>query len=378
MQLHPLNMRLPRRGRPIAWHRWERSYLAALTRREAALALLSGGGGDDWYYSMWDNPDAHQQLLEDQVRYAAYQDALMAAAPLLEGRTVLDVGCGAGLLSLMAAEAGAAHVYAVDASQGAADLAARVVRANKMEGRITVIHGRAEAVALPVESVDVIVCDWMGNALLHDSLLPALAAARDRWLAPGGLMFPDAASLHVMGVDDRQYVADKKAFWHTRQLGDFDMSPVLNAVVRYPRQDTLARRSQAVTGSHTLLTLDLYKAGPQDLTFSRPFRLTAQREGRVSALLAYFDVVFTSRGAAGAEPPALTTHPMAPATGWLQTIFSFPRALQMDKGAELSGAFSCRPAGRPPGRSLDVGVDILFQGAAAKVAYAMRRPQQRG
>jgi cyclopropane fatty-acyl-phospholipid synthase-like methyltransferase len=32
----------------------------------------------------------------------------MAAAPLLEGKVVLDVGCGAGLLSLMAAEVRAA------------------------------------------------------------------------------------------------------------------------------------------------------------------------------------------------------------------------------------------------------------------------------
>jgi hypothetical protein len=50
---------------------------------------------------------------------------------------------------------------------------------------------------------------------------------------------------------------------------------------------------------------------------------------------------------------------------------------QMEKGAELSGSFSCRPVGRPPGRMLDVGVDVSFQGAAARVAYTMRRPQQR-
>jgi hypothetical protein len=31
-------------------------------------------------------------------------------------------------------------------------------------------------------------------------------------------MLPDVASLYVMGVDDRQYIADKKAFWQTRVL----------------------------------------------------------------------------------------------------------------------------------------------------------------
>lgn len=39
-----------------------------------------------------------------QVRYQAYQDALAACAPLLEGKVVLDVGCGLGALSMMAAE----------------------------------------------------------------------------------------------------------------------------------------------------------------------------------------------------------------------------------------------------------------------------------
>jgi hypothetical protein len=38
---------------------------------------------------------------------------------------------------------------------------------------------------------------------------------------------------------------------------------VLNSVVKFPRQDTLTRRSQAVTGPGRLLQLDLYKAGPQ-------------------------------------------------------------------------------------------------------------------
>jgi methylase of polypeptide subunit release factors len=79
-------------------------------------------------------------------------------------------------------QAGAKHVYAVDASPGAADLARKVVAANGLSNRITVITGRAELVQLPVRqnTVDVIISDWMGSMLLHDGLLPALIRARDK------------------------------------------------------------------------------------------------------------------------------------------------------------------------------------------------------
>lgn len=45
-------------------------------------------------------------------------------------------------------------------------------------------------------------------------------------------MFPDAASLYVMGVDDRQHVADKKGFWHTRQLVSHQL-PLYTAVAMH-------------------------------------------------------------------------------------------------------------------------------------------------
>lgn len=71
-------------------------------------------------------------------------------------------------------------MYAVDASSGAADLARKVIAANNVTDKITVITGRAELVDLPVKRVDVILCDWMGGMLLHDGLLPVLTRVRDR------------------------------------------------------------------------------------------------------------------------------------------------------------------------------------------------------
>ena len=56
---------------------------------------------------------------------------------------MLDVGCGTGILSIFAARAGAAHVYAVDAA-GVAIYAKEIVKQNGLESKITVIRGKIE------------------------------------------------------------------------------------------------------------------------------------------------------------------------------------------------------------------------------------------
>ncbi len=70
-----------------------------------------------------------------------------------------------------------------------------------------------------------------------------------------------------------------------------------------------------------------------------------------------------------------------------QTILSFPRAIPMAKGDELTGSISCRPAAIEdaqavqvaaqralPTGMLDVDVEVSFKGLVARVGYKMRRP----
>jgi len=45
-----------------------------------------------------------------------------------------------------------------------------------------------EKVKLPVEKVDIIVSEWMGYFLFYESMLDCVIFARDKWLAPGGLV----------------------------------------------------------------------------------------------------------------------------------------------------------------------------------------------
>jgi hypothetical protein len=67
--------------------------------------------------------------------------------------------------------------------------------------------------ALQFPQVDVIVSEWMGYALLFESMLDSLLAARDRWLAPGGALLPDLAAIHVAGASRQAFGT---AFWQVR------------------------------------------------------------------------------------------------------------------------------------------------------------------
>ncbi len=111
----------------------------------------------------------------------------------------------------------------------------------------------------------------------------------------------------------------------------------------------------------------------QDLTFKRPFTLTAQRAERVSGLITYFDIAFKCRGQLGPAVPTFSTSPLSPSTSWLQTIFSFPRAIPLEAGQQLNGSFAVTPVGLPPGRMLDVDADVEFKGLKAHVAYQLKR-----
>lgn len=54
---------------------------------------------------------------QDTVRTESYRDFMSGNSHVFKDKIVLDVGCGTGILSMFAVEAGARHVYAVDMAE---------------------------------------------------------------------------------------------------------------------------------------------------------------------------------------------------------------------------------------------------------------------
>ena len=97
--------------------------------------------------------------------------------------------------------------------------ARKIAAVNGMSDKITFIKGRVEEAELPM--VDIIVSEWMGFCLLSEIMLDCLLNARDKFLVPGGLMFPDKTSLHIAGIADGERRSGKFDCEFNRQRSVF-------------------------------------------------------------------------------------------------------------------------------------------------------------
>ena len=147
--------------------------------------------------------EVHRTMICDRVRTGAFRRAIESV--VRPGDIVLDVGVGSGILSVFAARAGAARVYAVERTS-AAVLARELAAANGVAEVVRVIHGDVTDVELP-ERVDVIVSEWLGGFGIDEGMLVPVIVARDRWLKPGGVMIPRLVMAWAALVHDR-YLGD--------------------------------------------------------------------------------------------------------------------------------------------------------------------------
>ena len=143
--------------------------------------------------------EVHRTMIRDRVRTEAFRRAIDSV--VRPGDVVLDVGAGSGILSVFAARAGAASVYAVERTSIAV-LAHELAAANGVAEIVHVIHGDVIDIELP-EHVDVIVSEWLGGFGIDEGMLAPVIAARDRWLKPGGVMIPHSVTAWTALVHDR-------------------------------------------------------------------------------------------------------------------------------------------------------------------------------
>ena len=322
------------RGLRARWHRpadyvgygaWQRDYAGSLGTEQS-----------DWNY---DSIETHRVMLYDDIRNQTYRRALLAN--IKPSDVVLDFGAGSGILSLFAAQAGAARVYAIEQTT-IVRLARRLVKRNGFDDRIVVIRGDIQRVNLP-EKVDVIVSEWLGAFGVDENMLAPLIVARDRWLKPGGRMLPETVTAWIAPLWNDEL--DLETTLKSGRPYDLDLSLVAD-----PEAEEVSWMWQTVP-AETLLaepqkmwTTDVREISREEASgpFTVSLKLTAARDGRINALTTWFSAHFT-------PDITLTNAPTAPVTHWGQCLFPLQRPVAVVQGTTIDVEFACSPAG--PGYS---------------------------
>lgn len=290
-------------------------------------------------------------MLKDAVRTESYMNAIKQNKHIFKDKIVLDVGCGTGILSMFAAQAGAKQVYGIDMSN-IIDQAQEIVKLNHLEDKVTLIKGKMEEIELPVKQVDIIISEWMGYFLLYESMLDTVLLARDTYLAPGGKMFPDVATLFVAGIEDGDYFNEKINYWD--DVYGFDYSPIKEMALREPLVDTVEFKA-VVTDPCPLYKIDIKTVKKDQLTFIKDFQLRVRRDDFVHAVMAWFDIEFNDCH----KPVKFSTGPHARYTHWKQTVFYLGEDMIVKAGEVIQGRVQCAPNKKNP-RDLDIAIDYEF------------------
>ena len=112
---------------------------------------------------------------------------------------VLDLGCGTGLLGLMALRAGARKVYFIEEGP-IIELARRTIADAGFADKAEFLQANSYQLSLP-ERVDVVICDHVGYFGFDYGILGLLADARQRFLKPDGISIPEQIDLKLAPVE---------------------------------------------------------------------------------------------------------------------------------------------------------------------------------
>lgn len=269
-------------------------------------------------------PFWHIPMLNDQRRNDAFEAAIVAVlSEAGKDARVLDIGAGSGLLSMMAARAGARSVTACEMVPVIADTAARIINDNGFEAQIDLNSCASTQLTIGEHMearADILVSEILSSDLLTEHVIDTFEDAHARLLTPDATIIPRAAS--AMGCLVESAVLSDYTF--VNEVSGFDVSRFGGlSASKLPIHGTMTdwtRLSEDVELVHIDLTK---REHPSDI---QVLRIAALADGTAAGIVQWMQVDL-------AEGITFDNHPDGYTDGgWLQVLHPFPEPLHLRKG----------------------------------------------
>lgn len=272
-------------------------------------------------------PFWHIPMMNDTRRNDAFEAAIRAAiAATGPDALVLDIGAGSGLLSLMAARAGAQRVVACEMEPMIAEMAQQIVARNGYADRIVIHPCPSTDLAVGAEldaPADILVSEILSSDLLTEKVLDTFEDAHRRLLSADAIVIPRAAS--AMGCLVASDTLAEYAF--VGEVSGFDLSPFTAfAPQRLPIHGTMTGW-QRLSPDLELVRLDLTQ--PRHDGMLNRLNIPVTASGSAVGIVQWMQIDL-------AEGIGFDNHPDHTTDGgWLQVLHSFPEPIEVVAGETL-------------------------------------------
>jgi predicted RNA methylase len=272
-------------------------------------------------------PFWHIQMLNDARRNDAFERAIRKAVEKHgPDARILDIGAGSGLLSMMAARAGASNIVTCERVPVIAETAARIVALNGYEKQIRVVNESSSQMVVGKDleaRADVLISEILSSDLLAEDVLNTFEDAHARLLRPGATIIPRAAT--AVGCLVESDVLSKHAF--VAEVSGFDVSPfgALSAQ-RLPVHGTMTSWRR-LSPDIDLLRIDL--TAREHGAEMRKLAIPVRNDGIAVGIVQWMSLDL-------AEGVGFSNHPDESSDGgWLQILHTFPRPIRVAAGVPL-------------------------------------------
>jgi protein arginine N-methyltransferase 1 len=267
------------------------------------------------------------RMVADETRVGAYARALEAV--VRPGCTVLDIGTGTGVFAIHAARLGARRVYAVEPAHAIA-IAREMARLNGVADRIEFHQDLSLRISLP-ERVDVIVADLRGILPPYRQIVATVADARERFLAPGGVMIPRRDTLFAAPIEAPECWS---AHVGPERLLGFDYRPARRAAFGMWTRG-IFRSAQLLAEPLEWGAIDYRTPAERDLGGTMEW--TVSRAGTAHGLAAWFHADLAEGVGFHTGPDAVTIYQTA--------LFPWPEPVPLAGGDRVRATLRARMAG---------------------------------
>ena len=298
---------------------------------------------------------SYGDMITSEPRMPAYAEALRQA--VTPGCTVIDLGAGTGIFSLLACQYGAGTVTAIEPAD-AVLLLRETAEANGCADRISIVQGLSTE-HVPPQKADVIVSDIRGTMPLFEHHIATIVDARERLLAPGGTLIPMRDTLRAALASHPEGYSPCEEPWQ-RNPYELDLRAGHRHAVNSGSKVFL-QPEQLLSASAELAVLDYRTISSPNM--SGKVVLQAERDGTAHGLVVWFDAEL-------APGIGFSNAPGQPKLVYGQSFFPFEQPLTLASGDRVEATIK---ANLVDGAYVWSWNSRLFRGAADKPELSMRQ-----